>query len=29
MPILYKVVYTEIKHSFSNVWKYLIFVKFV
>lgn len=26
---IYKVVYIEIKHSFSNIEKYLIFVKFV
>jgi hypothetical protein len=26
---IYKVIYIEIKHSFSNIEKYLIFVKFV
>ena len=29
MPIIYKVVYAEIKHSFSNIKIYLIIVKFV
>ena len=29
MPIIYKVIYTEINHSFSNMGKYLIYVKFV
>ena len=29
MSIIYKVVYREIKHSFSNIGKYLTFVKFV